>query len=253
MRGNGMKGRWLYLCVAILLSCLPVFGQQSEESGRIPTVEELYLRNPTLMAIVEQATSADRETKLLALDDIQQLIEDDNVGSDASGVLDMLEYLSAEGVLREVKQNGQTVNYFPIVRRRAVELIGKLAQDTSDPDIKRRAQEILLTILQRDGEVMVKAEAAYALGLIGEDENGVVVRTLYDIIAAQTVAAPDNNFAYAVCLAVEKIVEANDGDLDSAAYADLARTLVRIAQGNYIKTVRRKALQTLEVLKEYQS
>jgi len=235
------------LLVALLLLCTPLFGQDSEESERVPTVEELYLRNPTLMAIVEQATAADRQSKLRALDDIQELIDEDGVGANASGVLDMLEYLSAEGVLREVKQSGQTVNYFPIVRRRAVELLGKLAQDSSDPDIRRRAQEILLTILQRDEEVMVKSEAAYALGLIGEDKDGRVTRILHEVISAQTVVAPDNNFAYAVCLAIEKIAQYNRGIKNYQAYT----ALVTIMQGNYTRKVKDKAFEVLQSLKQY--
>ena len=98
---------------------------------------------------------------------------------------------------------------------------------------------------------MVKAEAAYALGIIGMNDGNEVVRALLYTLENENPQMPDNNLAYAVCLSVEKIVEANNGDLEGSAYGDLARTLVRIAQGNYIKTVRRKALQTLEVLKEY--
>ena len=49
-------------------------------------------------------------------------------------------------------------------------------------------------------------------------------------------------------LTAEKIARANNGIKDPEAY----RTLVRIAQGPYIKTVKRKALQTLDEMRKYQ-
>ena len=150
-----------------------------------------------------------------------------------------------EGTARRVRESARLINYYPEVRRRSANLLGRLGGE--------RAKNALVSILLIDDEPMVKAEAAYALGVIGMNDGNEVVQALLYTLENEDPQMPDNNLAYAVCLAVEKIVEANDGDLDSDAYADLARTLVRIAQGNYIKTVRRKALQTLEVLKEYQS
>ena len=62
----------LIIVTIFAFSALNAYTQESEESTRVPTVEELYLLGkPTLMAIVEQATSSDRETKLRALDDIE--------------------------------------------------------------------------------------------------------------------------------------------------------------------------------------
>ena len=80
------------------------------------------------------------------------------------------------------------------------------------------------------------------------NEANEVVRALLYRLENEDPQMPDNNLAYAICLSMEKIAEANNGIREPEAY----RALVRIAQGNYIKTVRRKALQTLDVLKEYQ-
>jgi len=55
-----------------------------------------------------------------------------------------------------------------------------------------------------------------------------------------------------VCLALEKIAEKNNGFERPEDASTAARALVRIAQGNYIRTVRRKAVDTLDVLKRYQ-
>ena len=238
-----MKGSSIRLVLVILgLTAAVLLGAQSTE--RELTVEELYLRDIEFQILSEKAFSDSREIKLDVLDEIEVMIEQGTV-DDPDKVEFVLEYLGMEGTARRVRESARLINYYPEVRRRSANLLGRLGG--------KRAKDALVSILLIDDEPMVKAEAAYALGVIGMNDGNEVVQALLYTLENEDPQMPDNNLAYAVCLAVEKIVEANDGDLDSAAYADLARTLVRIAQGNYIKTVRRKALQTLEVLKEYQS
>jgi hypothetical protein len=238
MKGSSIR----LLLVAAGLTAAVLLGAQSTE--RELTVEELYLRDIEFQILSEKAFSNSREIKLDVLDEIEVMIEEGTV-DDPDKVEFVLEYLGMEGTARRVRESARLINYYPEVRRRSANLLGRLGGE--------RAKNALVSILLIDDEPMVKAEAAYALGLIGMNDGNEVVRALLYTLENEDPQMPDNNLAYAVCLAVEKIVEANDGNLDSAAYADLARTLVRIAQGNYIKTVRRKALQTLEVLKEYQS
>ncbi len=238
----------MLIIILLMMSSFVAHSQSSEESTRVPTVEELYLLGkPNLMAIVEQATSADRDTKLLALDDIETIIEQGNFASEANEILYMLDYLSAEGVRRREREENRTTNYFPLVRRRAVELIGRLGKESASQEIVVRARTILLDIIRKEEEVMVKAESAYALGTIGLDDDGLVVRTLSEIVASQTAAAPDNNLAFAVCLAIDKIAQKNQGIRNYQAYT----ALVTIMQGNYTRKVKDKAFEVLQNLKEY--
>jgi HEAT repeat protein len=238
MKGSSIRLVFIIVCLAAALMA----GAQSKE--RELTVEELYLRDIEFQILSEKAFSDSREIKLDVLDEIEVMIDEGTV-DDPDKVEFVLEYLGMEGTARRVRESARLINYYPEVRRRSANLLGRLGGD--------KAKNALVSILLIDDEPMVKAEAAYALGVIGTNDGNEVVQALLFTLENEDPQMPDNNLAYAVCLAVEKIVEANDGDLDSSAYSDLARTLVRIAQGNYIKTVRRKALQTLEVLKEYQS
>jgi hypothetical protein len=238
-----MKGSSIRVVFVVAgMAAAVLLGAQSTE--RELTVEELYLRDIEFQILSEKAFSDSREIKLDVLDEIEVMVEEGTV-DDPDKVEFVLEYLGMEGTARRVRESARLINYYPEVRRRSANLLGRLGGE--------KAKDALVSILLIDDEPMVKAEAAYALGIIGMNDGNEVVRALLYTLENEDPQMPDNNLAYAVCLAVEKIVEANDGDLDAAAYADLARTLVRIAQGNYIKTVRRKALQTLEVLKEYQS
>jgi hypothetical protein len=238
-----MKGRSI-AAILVLMGLLAAPMLAAQDTERELTVEELYLRDIEFQILSEKAFSDDREIKLDVLDEIEAMIEEGDV-DDPDKVEFVLEYLGMEGTARRVRESARLINYYPEVRRRSANLLGRLGGE--------KAKDALVSILLIDDEPMVKAEAAYGLGVIGMNDGNEVVRALLYTLENEDPQMPDNNLAYAVCLAVEKIVEANDGNLDSAAYADLARTLVRIAQGNYIKTVRRKALQTLEVLKEYQS
>jgi HEAT repeat protein len=227
----------LALLIAASLGTGALLGAQTSE--RELTVEELYLRDIEFQILSEKAFSSDRELKLDVLDEIETMIDEGTV-DDPDKVEFVLEYLGMEGTARRIRESNRLVNYYPEVRRRAANLLGRLGG--------KRSKDALVSILLIDDEPMVQAESAYALGVIGMNEANEVVRALLYRLENEDPQMPDNNLAYAICLSMEKIAEANNGIREPEAY----RALVRIAQGNYIKTVRRKALQTLDVLKEYQ-
>ena len=108
------------------------------------------------------------------------------------------------------------------------------------------AKNALVRVLLIDEEPVVKAEAAYGLGVIGKNQDNSVVQALQFAYNKEDPTRPDNNFGYALCLAIEKIAKKNPGGItDPAAY----RMLVKIAGGNYLRTVKTKALQVLDELK----
>lgn len=234
-----MKGKTVLLIITLsFLITLPLVAQEGE---RERTVEELYLENIDLQILREQAFSDDRDMKLTTLDQLEELIEEGNA-TEGHGLI--MEFLSMEGINRRVREKGRLINYFPEVRRRAANLLGRMTGEQA----KINAKNALLTVLVTDDETMVMAEAAYALGMLGLNEGNEVVSALTYTHARQDPDKPDGNLAYAICLALEKIARANNGIKDPEAY----RTLVRIAQGPYIKTVKRKALQTLDEMRKYQ-
>jgi hypothetical protein len=211
----------------------------AQETGRELTVEELYLRDIEFQVLSEKAFSSDREIKLQVLDELEATIEKGKI-DDPDKVQFVLEYLGMEGTTRRIRESNRLTNYYPEVRRRAANLLGRLGGE--------KAKDALVSIILVDDESMVKAEAAYALGVIGLNDSNDVVKALLYTLEQENPEMPDNNLAYAICLAMEKIGEKNKGIREPEAY----RALVRIAQGNYIKAVRRKALETLDVLKGYQ-
>jgi HEAT repeat protein len=202
------------------------------------TIEQLFLKSVEFQILREKAFSDDYEIKMGALDDLEKKINDGSYGANDQQVEFVLEYLSMEGSARTSREAGRLVNNFPEVRRRAAGMLGRLG--TED------AKNALVRVLLIDEEPMVKAEAAYALGVTGKNANNEVVQALAFAYEREDPQRPDNNFGYALVLSIEKLSAKTPGGLkDPAAY----RMLVKIAQGNYLRTVKTKALQVLDQLK----
>ncbi|MFP4562497.1 MAG: HEAT repeat domain-containing protein [Spirochaetia bacterium] len=229
----------LILIATVLASIVPglAFGQSS--TGDDLTVEELYLQNVEIGIIREQAVTTSRDSKLLALDNLQELVDEGKVDQNSAEALYLLDYLAMEGVDRVIRLDGRVINYFPMVRKQACNILGQIGGET--------AKDILLDSLGDEEEPMVMAEAAYALGETGLDENGEVSRALAFELISQNVTAPDDNFAFAVMLAYEKLAAANNGIREPSVYL----SLIQVAEGNYIKPVRDKALEVMDSLRDY--
>ena len=202
------------------------------------TIEELFLKSIEFQILREKAASDDLEIKLSALDDLEKRINSGVSGADASQVEFVLEYLAMEGSGRISRESGHQINNFPEVRRRAANLLGRVGTEES--------KNALVRVLLIDDEPIVKAEAAYALGNLGMNPNNEGVQAIEFAYNMEDPQTPDQNFGYAVSLAIEKLAQKTPGGLkDPEAY----RLLVKIAQGNYLRTVKAKALQVLDELK----
>jgi len=132
----------------------------------------------------------------------------------------VLEYLALEGSARTTREGGRLVNNFPEVRRRAANLLGRVGTDD--------AKNALVRVLLIDEEPVVKAEPHTRSGHREERQNEVVQALSYTYLKEDP-SKPDNNFGYALCLAIEKLAKKSGGIKDPAAY----QMLVRIAGGNY--------------------
>lgn len=227
-----------FLGILLLVLGVPLSIPAQEKDEEI-TVEERYLQNIEIGIIREQAVTLDRDSKLLALDNLQEMVDDGKIGEDSAEALYLLDYLAMEGVSRQVRMEGRLINYFPMVRKKAANILGQIGGET--------AKNTLLDVLEDDNEPMVKAEAVYALGQIGMNEDEEVARAIAYEVMNQTAVAPDDNFAFAALLAFEKIAETNDGIKEPSVYL----AIIQIAQGNYIKVVREKAFEVMDSLRRY--
>lgn len=210
----------------------------SQAASREITIEELFLKSVEFQILREKAASDDFEIKMSALDDLEKKVAGGVAQSDAQQIEFVLEYLAMEGSGRISRESGRQVNNFPEVRRRAANMLGRVGTEES--------KDALIRVLLIDEEPIVKAEAAYALGVLGMNPNNEVVKALEFAYNREDPTTPDQNFGYAVSLAIEKLAQKTPGGIkDPDAY----RLLVKIAQGNYLRTVKMKALQVLDELK----
>lgn len=234
-----MKKTVLLSLVALLVIIPMIVGAQDrdeESTGR--TIEELYLSQDLEIQIMRsQALADDREMKRLALQSIRSMIEGGNVNE---GVYVILESLATEGSARQVRSNGAVINNFPEIRREATELLGQVGGE--------QAKDSLVRIMRDDPEPMVLAEAAYALGQIGINENNEVSDSLVQTLLFENASAtPDNNLAFAIILALESLSEANGGLADP----EVLGVLLETASSPYIRTVRRRAVEAIINMREH--
>ena len=131
------------------------------------------------------------------------------------------------------------MNDYPEIRRQSAELLGQLGGEKS--------RDILILMALKDQEPMVLAEAVYSLGLIEPDSSGRVESVISQLVRSQDAIRPDNNFAYAAISALESIGRSRKGKVNPEVFV----SLIQIAQGNYIRAVRSKAIKVLDEFRKY--
>jgi HEAT repeat protein len=241
-----------YLIGLIIFSLLFVagiaFAQEGNNQGtgnnqdQPRTIEELYLSQDVEVQILrQQALSSDRQSKLLALQTIRSMVENGELAANNPGVHVILESLATEGTRRQVRSEGRVVNNFPEIRRQAANILGELGENGSDL-ARENARDALMTVLEVDDEPMVLAEAVFALGQVGVDDEGDALDRIMFVLNRENAAqTPDNNLAFATLLAVERISGQQGGITDP----ELITALLEVASGSYIRDVRLKAIDVI--------
>ncbi len=230
------------LLVAALLFLFVVPSTFAQEKEEEQTVEQLYLQSQVKVKIIRaEAESVDRDMKLIALQDIERMVKDGEVGEDNLEMIGILSSLGSEGISNQVIEQGEVINNFPIVRTTAARVLGDVGGD--------EARRALINILRTDTEPMVLAEAAVAISKVGPDEQGAAMAVLSDAMRSQTALKKDNNFANAYILAIENLAENNGGLDDITVFEEL--TKIANPRSGYITVVRKKAFELLKNLQDY--
>ncbi len=230
----------IFLVSVVIVGVLTAQQSQGTEERRQYTIEELYLSQDIELQIIRGlATAESREMKLLALQSVRSMIQSGTLTEDNPALFVVLESLATEGTARQVRMGGNRIaNNFPDIRREAANLLGEIGGEQS--------KNVLLSILRDDPEPMVLAEAVYALGLIGINEQNEVTNHVARVLSRQTIQpAPDNNLAFASLLAIERLAQSGDGIWDPT----VIDALLAVASGNYIREVRLKAIDVISRLR----
>jgi hypothetical protein len=200
------------------------------------SVEESYLQESVEnMIIREQSQATGRDTKLVALEYINQAISHGNTSDD---VRNALEYLALEGLTNQTRENGRLINNFPDVRRQAAIYLGEIGTT--------EAKDTLLKILLAETEPMVLTEAVKSLAKIGLNDNEETASTIAWVVRRYNTIGPDNLLALAALEAFEILAKKNGGLKDP----NTLRTIILISDGRYIKPVQDRARQLLFDLRQ---
>lgn len=198
------------------------------------SVEESYLQESMEVMVIREQTRADsRDMKLVALDFIRDAIDSGRANEE---VMRSLEYLALEGTINRTRDGGlgRVTNNFPDVRAKAVAYLGEIGTE--------EAKNAVVRVLLADNEPMVLTEAVKSLGKIQSEDNADTVAAISWIVTRFDVLNPDNALALAALDTFEKMAQSEGGLRDPAA----VRTVMRIAEGNYIRPVQLRALNVLK-------
>jgi len=206
-------------------------------TARELTVEESYLQESIeLMIIREQSRSGSRDMKMVALQYIGDAIQRGNRGEE---ILASLEFLALEGIRSQARESGRLINNFPDVRVRAATRLGELGTP--------EARDTLITMILADNEPMVISEAIRSLGIIGLDDNHETANAISWVVRRFDTLNPDNLLALSALEAYERLAAANGGMVNPTTIS----TIMRIAEGNYIRPVRDRARLLLTDLRTF--
>jgi len=226
--------------VLVLLIVFSGFAFAQSDEDRPSTIEDVFLRQQIeLQILASQARSTERENKLIALETVRSMYESGDLQASPE-TFAIIELLATEGTSNQVRQSGRVINNYPVVRKEAAALLG----DVGGP----RAQSVLLVMVREDPEPMVLAEAVYALGKIGPQENADMVANhiVYTLTRENAKISPDNNLALATLIALQRLFDAGMEFEDPNQLRDTVGLIIDISTNyRYITIVRERAHDVL--------
>lgn len=230
------------IIVAFLTALFLISGIEGQSRSSEETVEEAYLKNTVKAQIIKsQAESLDRDMKMIALQDIDRMIQNGEVSEGNSQIVDILSGLAAEGIDKQVVENGRLVNNFVMVRVEAVRLLGDIGG--------AEARNAILRVFKNENEALVLSTAVLALSKTGLDDAGEVLNVISWAMHSQTTVNKDNTFANAALSAIQILAKENGGVNSKNIFKEI--TSIADPRSGYITVVRLKALQLLNELQSY--
>ena len=228
----------LIASIALLVSGSFVFAQQqsvkkgSNNKETETSVENEYLNDVDGDIIMSLANSDELDNKLVALQYLQNAIEE---GNTSDTVIQALDQLAGEGLTTQSRTNGRVINNFPEIRRQACLLLAKVPTEHS--------KNTLVSIALADNEPMVMAAAVQSLGVIGINDNDEVVDAIAFANRKNQVLNPTSSLALEVLNAFEALADKTENK------KTMIDAVARISTDyHYVTPVRQRAYKLLKQL-----
>jgi ABC-type transport system substrate-binding protein len=198
------------------------------------SVEDEYLSEIDGVVILSLAQSDEYDNKLVAMQFLEDAVENGNASAD---VMKALNQLAGEGISTQARTNGRLMNNYPDIRRRACLALGKVKTEES--------KNYLVKVTLAENEPMVIAAAVNSLGEIGINGNDEVVDAIAYANRRNQILNPTSSLAFEVIEAYEKLAENTNNKkivIDS---------LTKIAADyHYASPVRSRAMKVLKAINE---
>ena len=232
--------RKVFLISIFIFFSFSIFAQQQavqkasdvEEVETETSVENEYLNDIDGDIIMSLANSDELDNKLVALQYLQNAIDE---GNTSETVIKALDQLAGEGLTNQSRTNGRLMNNFPEVRRQACLMMAKIPTEHS--------KNTLISIAVADNEPMVIAAAVKSLGEIGINENDETVEAIAFANRRNQVLNPTSSLALEVLTAYEVLASNTENK------KTLIDSVARISTDyHYVTPVRQKAYKLLKEL-----
>ena len=178
-----------YVAAAILAATFAFSLNAQTSADNESNVESEYLSSIEDVVITELATSEERDNKLVALQYLENAVNEGRVTPDMMKALDGL---AGEGISSQARTNGRLMNNFPDIRA----------------NVKtEESKNTLVKVALADNEPMVITAAVRSLGEIGLNDNDEVSETIAWAQKKNAVLNPTSSLALEVLIAYEKIAD----------------------------------------------
>ncbi|MGP1438082.1 MAG: HEAT repeat domain-containing protein [Treponema sp.] len=225
-----MRNNLFLFIVFFVTVSVSAFAQNNDES--LMTVEEAYLNSIEGVIIKEMVTSEGRDTKLVALQYIQDAIEKGKISADIERALDSL---ATVGLSTVIYENGRAMNNYPDIRIKACELLGKMGT--------KEAMKTLVRVMYADNEPSVVTAAVHSVGELGFNDGDEAIDMINWINRKFDVINPTSSLALEILNTYEKILSKVENK------KPMVEGIMRIASNyNYVTPVREKALALLKTV-----
>ena len=225
-----MRNKLFLLTVFFVAVSFSAFSQNKGSDDSLMTVEEAYLNSIEGVIIKEMVTAEGRDTKLVALQYIQDAIEKGKVSQDVVRALDSL---ATVGLSTVIYENGRAMNNYPDIRLKACELLGKMGT--------KEAMKTLVRVMYADNEPSVVTAAVHSVGELGFNDGDEAVDMINWINRKFDIINPTSSLALEILNTYEKLLSKVENK------KSMVDGIIRIASNySYITPVREKALSLLK-------
>lgn len=221
------------LAVSIMFSAAAqTSSSNGNSSSNESNVESEYLSSVEDVVITELANSDERDNKLVALQYLENAV---NEGRTTPDMMKALDGLAGEGISSQARTNGRVMNNFPDIRAKACEILANVKTEES--------KDTLVKVALADNEPMVITAAIRSLGEIGINDNDEVSETIAWAQKKNAVLNPTSSLALEVLIAYEKIADTVQDK------GPMIQAVGQIASNyHYVTPVRTRALDLLKTL-----